>query len=447
LPVWAARSRVPTGPAGDKNEIEIQFHLDSAGRRSVALRANEIEIQFQDRWRPLSLRRSLFWMHLALGVVSGLVVLLMSVTGVLLAFEKQVVALVDGRAVRSSAGPRLGVEALLARAAAESPGTVPGRVTLRAAPAPVEVSLGRDALLLDPVTGRRIEGGPAAARAFFREVTAWHRWLALPPALRDSGRAVTGACTLMFLGLLLSGPVLWWPRGGASAWKTALFFRRGLGKARHFNWHNVAGIWMVLPLVVVVASALVISYPWASDLVYRAAGEAPPPRNRPGAPGGPGARGGSARGIDAAGLDVLVAAAHREVPAWRILTITPPAPGAKSVNVSIDTSGGGRPQTRTQLTFDRTGAALLASEGYGTQGAGRRARSWLRFLHTGEALGLTGQAVAGVASAAAVLLVYTGLSLAYRRGRAWQRARARHDDVVSAVAPGTAGLDFSGGSR
>jgi uncharacterized iron-regulated membrane protein len=395
-------------------------------------------------------RRAFFWTHLVLGVACGLVVLLMSLTGVLLAFEKQAVAFVDRRAVGPAAGPRLGVEAVLARAAAERPDAVPGRVALRSAPAPVEVTLGRDSmLLLDPVTGRRIEGAPVAARTFFRQVTDWHRWLALPPTLRDNGRAITGACTLMFLGLLLSGPVIWWPRGGPAAWKTALLFRRGLaGKARDFNWHNVAGVWMVVPLVVVVASALVISYPWAGDLVYRAAGEAPPPRSRPAGPSGAGARsGGPPRALDAGGLDGLMAAAQREIPAWRILTITPPAAGAKSVSVSIDTSAGGRPQTRTQLTVDRASAAVLAREGYGTQGAGRRARSWLRFLHTGEALGLPGQVVAGVASASAVMLVYTGLALAFRRWRAWQRARARRDDVASTVAPGTAGLDFSGGSR
>jgi uncharacterized iron-regulated membrane protein len=396
-------------------------------------------------------RRAIFWTHLTLGLVSGVVVLLMSVTGVLLAFEKQVVALVDRRAVAApEGGPRLGLEALLARAAEESPGTVAARVTLRAAPAPVEVSLGRDAtLLLDPVSGRRVEGAPAAVRAFFREVTAWHRWLSLPASLRDNGRAITGACTLLFLGLLLSGPVLWWPRGGPSAWKTALLFRRGLGgKARDFNWHNAAGIWTVGPLVVIVASALVISYPWAGDLVYRLAGEKPPARSRPGGPGAAPARpGGPARTIDAAGLDALVAAAQREIPAWRVLSIAPPAAGAASVTVSIDVSGGGRPPARTQLTLDRASAAVVAREGFAAQSAGRRARSWLRFLHTGEALGLAGQAVAGAASAAAALLVYTGLALAFRRWRAWQRVRAPREKVVPTVTPGSAGLDFTGGRQ
>jgi hypothetical protein len=39
----------------------------------------------------------------------------------------------------------------------------------------------------------------------------------------------------------------------------------------------------------------------------------------------------------------------------------------------------------------------------------------IRFLHTGEALGLAGQTVAGLVSATRRILVWTGLALAYRR--------------------------------
>jgi len=48
---------------------------------------------------------------------------------------------------------------------------------------------------------------------------------------------------------------------------------------------------------------------------------------------------------------------------------------------------------------------------------GQRTRRWLRFIHTGEAYGLAGQTVAGLASLAACLLVATGLALAWRRLR------------------------------
>ena len=50
---------------------------------------------------------------------------------------------------------------------------------------------------------------------------------------------------------------------------------------------------------------------------------------------------------------------------------------------------------------------------------------WLRWLHTGEALGVVGQTIAGLASLGAAVLVWTGLSLALRRARAYAATRRR----------------------
>jgi uncharacterized iron-regulated membrane protein len=53
----------------------------------------------------------------------------------------------------------------------------------------------------------------------------------------------------------------------------------------------------------------------------------------------------------------------------------------------------------------------------------------VRYLHTGEAFGVPGQLIAGLASVGGVLLVYTGYALAWRRFRAW-RSRVRATDPV-----------------
>ena len=42
--------------------------------------------------RSLPLRQIIFWLHLVTGIVAGLIIFVMSVTGVLLAFERQIVA-------------------------------------------------------------------------------------------------------------------------------------------------------------------------------------------------------------------------------------------------------------------------------------------------------------------------------------------------------------------
>jgi uncharacterized iron-regulated membrane protein len=372
------------------------------------------------------LRDLVFWLHLGVGLSAGLVVAVLSGTGVVLAFERQLTAWADGYEATPTPGARrLGVEALLGRAREARPGAAPTAFTLLSDPREAAVvAYGRDDVLyLDPFSGSVLGPGSKTARAVFRVATAWHRWLGAEGEGRAVGRAITGACNMGFLVLVLTGPVLWWPAG----WKRRhlepiVLIGRGLaGRARDFNWHNVAGIWSAVPLLLVVTSAVVMSYPWANDLLYRLGGDVPPARREdrpPGARPGLRADGRSRRGedLDTSGLDRLWARAETQVPEWRVLTLRLPATGQASVTFSIDTARGAvRPDKRSQLVLDRESGGIVRWEPFSSQGRGRRLRAWIRWLHTGEALGWPGQAVAAMASAGAALLVWTGFSLAWRR--------------------------------
>ena len=68
----------------------------------------------------------------------------------------------------------------------------------------------------------------------------------------------------------------------------------------------------------------------------------------------------------------------------------------RPVVFTIDTGDGGQPQKRATLTLDRATAAVVQWETLRVN-AGRRLRSWTRFVHTGEAFGVVGQTVAGLA--------------------------------------------------
>lgn len=68
-----------------------------------------------------------------------------------------------------------------------------------------------------------------------------------------------------------------------------------------------------------------------------------------------------------------------------------------------------------QLTVDPFTGTVLKKETFGDFNLGRQVRSWTRFLHTGEALGIAGQLIAGLASLLSLLLVWTGFALTWRR--------------------------------
>ena len=376
------------------------------------------------------LRRMLFWSHLAAGLFAAVVVVIMSVTGVLLTYQKQMTAWADRRAVNAAPpGPgatRLSPEVLLQRAE-EQAGAAPTSVTLRSRPdAPAEVAFGRDRReLVNVYTGQLLGEGSTTIRKVFRVTTAWHRTMGATGENRALGRAITGASNLAFLFLVVSGFFLWWPRNWTPrAFLNVLFFRRGLsGKAREFNWHHVIGFWSVVPLFIVVLSGVVISYRWAGNLVYRIAGEKPP------------AAAASPNTADRAaadtvpptsiGLDAAFAMAMAREPQWTTLTAQLPKVDAKTMNVSLDRGMGGQPQLRSQLVINREDGSEVRLEPFASQSKGRQLRSILRFAHTGEVLGVFGQTIAGLVSLGAVILAWTGIALSVRRLRAWLGRRSR----------------------
>lgn len=360
----------------------------------------------------MTVRKCVFWLHLATGVVAGAVILVMSVTGVLLTYQKQMTTWADRslypvESLKGS-GP-LPIERLVTG----TPGAV--AVTVYSEPtAPALVSAGGRSLFVDPYSGAVLGEGSTAIRSFFRSVTEWHRWLSLSGPKRNSGRAITGACNLAFLFIVGSGLWLWFPRQWTVASiRQVIWFREGLrGKARDFNWHNVLGFWSCVPLFLVVLGGVIISYPWASNMVYRVTGnEAPAPGPQPlaAAPARP-------LVVNVEGVDALLLKAKTQVTDWRSINVRLPADALAPVTVAIDRGNGGQPQLRSTLVLDRTGS-VVRWERFEDQNAGRQLRTWFRFVHTGEFYGVAGQTIAGLASVSGVLLVWTGIALALRRLR------------------------------
>jgi uncharacterized iron-regulated membrane protein len=445
-------------------------------------------------------RNVLFWMHLSAGVFAGIVVLIMAVTGVLLTYQKQMQAWADTRQHRaappSPEAQRLPVEVLLAKVRDER-GKTPTTVIWRADPAePVGFAFGREGTVyVNPYTGAVLGEGSTAMRSFFQGVTGWHRYIAAGGENRATGKAITGASNLAFLFIVCSGLYLWWPRSWT--WtnvKSVMLFRGGLsGKARDFNWHNVIGFWCCVPLFFVVLGATVISYPWAGNLVYRAVGEEPPAPPGGVSKQGPGQRGargsaaagkaagggeavapGSARGeakaeesrgsqakaapgaFDAGdaeapadlsfdGIDLLFARAEQQAEGWTTISLTVPDSNSKPVSFLIDQGMGGQPHLRSTLTLDRQTAQIVKWETFTDSSTGRQLRTWLRFIHTGEAGGFAGQTIAGVASVGACFLVWTGLALSWRRFLAWRGRRGTGAvPGVSQSAGGIAGSALEG---
>lgn len=90
----------------------------------------------------------------------------------------------------------------------------------------------------------------------------------------------------------------------------------------------------------------------------------------------------------------------------------------------VDQGNGGEPQKKLKVLLNTLTGEVVQQQKFEQLSTYSKLRSYIRFLHTGEALGPFGQTIAGLASLLACLLVYTGAMLSWRRWRNSRKVKA-----------------------
>ncbi|WP_316861416.1 PepSY-associated TM helix domain-containing protein [uncultured Cohaesibacter sp.] len=367
-------------------------------------------------------RKIIFWSHLVVGIATGLVIFVLALTGVILTYEMQIAALFDPKVSAPSENAQmLTTDEILAIA---KPVFEDQTATLNYysdASKPLTVAAGRHEMkMIDPYSGAFIEAGSNPTENFFHLAEDLHRNLAM--GFDSTGATLVKVSNLAFLFIIISGAYLWLPR----KWKwpflrqKIFFVKMPTAKARDFNWHHVFSFWVLIPLVAVVGTGVIISYPWANDLAFSAAGlEAPM--------GGGRGKGMWARssGGGSSNLPVEQLVSYQSIldkaktveSNWKTISIiVPSADNAKNVDILVDTGNGKQGATQQTVTYSRETGDVVEVKGPDEMATPTQAlKRYLRFLHSGEVYGIVGQTLAGIASLASLFLVWTGFALAWRR--------------------------------
>ena len=375
----------------------------------------------------MTFRSVLFWVHLAAGLVCGLVIGIMCLTGTALAFEKDLIAWSerDARRVEAPAGAtQLTLDELERRFRAAKPGAQPSAVVLQSDPrAAVAFTVGRTGTYyLNPYTGELREPASKAMAGFMQTMLVWHRYLGFSgEQSRPRGKLVNGIGNIAFLLLAVTGLYLWMPRSWSwRALRPVIWFRQNSSaRARDFNWHNTIGFWAAPVLIILTLTAMPISFRWAGSFLYTLTGT-PLPASGPQSSGTPIPNvdlPAPPAGAQPVALNVLLASAREAVPGWQSLTLRLAAPGAKAspAYFTVRTRNSWPRTANTTLQFDPFTGKLLRRDAHADLDSARQLRAWSRYLHTGEAVGWLGQLVAGIASLGGGFLVFTGLALSFRR--------------------------------
>ncbi|QLG95257.1 PepSY domain-containing protein [Pseudomonas yamanorum] len=214
------------------------------------------------------LKKTLFQLHWFFGITAGLVLALMGITGATVSFQDEILRALNPTVLTVEKRPA-GVlpPAELVRKLEATEGKVVSMLWVESesgnaarvffTPPPGERR--GQMRYFDPYTGDYM--GDAAGQDFFGFMLQLHRFL----AMGDTGRQITGACTLILVFFCLSGLYLRWPRQVASwrAWLTLDWRKKG----RSFNWdlHSVFGTWCLLFYLLAALTGLSWSYEWYSQ--------------------------------------------------------------------------------------------------------------------------------------------------------------------------------------
>ena len=220
-------------------------------------------------------------LHLWVSVPFGIVITITCFTGALLVFESDIVALYnkDLTAVVPMGDP-LPVSAVAEKVEAGlADGVEVTGVVVSGDPAEaykVNISRpSRTAVYVDQYTGE--VKGKAGRLPFFNTVRRLHRWL-MDTRPADGGiywgKMIVGASTLAFVGILITGIVIWWPRNRKML-KNRLKIVMRKGKNRFwYDLHVAGGFYVALLLLAMALTGLTWSYGWYRDAFYSMFGEA-----------------------------------------------------------------------------------------------------------------------------------------------------------------------------
>ncbi len=367
------------------------------------------------------LKKTLFQLHWFFGITAGLVLALMGITGAAYSFQDEILRALNPTVLTVQKQPA-GVlpPAELVRKLEGTEGKAVSMLWVESesgnaarvffTPPPGERR--GQMRYFDPYTGDYL--GDAVGQDFFGLMLQLHRFL----AMGDTGRQITGACTLILIFFCLSGLYLRWPRQVASwrAWLTLDWRKKG----RSFNWdlHSVFGTWCLLFYLLAALTGLSWSYEWYNKGLTRLLSDAPQNervRNRGPAPAGP---------APIANYEAIWSSIYSTAgPGLSAYNIRMPPVAGQPATVYYLLQSSPHDRALNQINLDPATGVVKSVERYGDKSLKAQLLTSIYALHVGSYFGLVGRIILTVTALCMPLFFITGWLLYLDRRRKKRQVR------------------------
>jgi len=335
-------------------------------------------------------------LHMYGAFVAAVFVVVLGVTGSIMAFEDELDHLTNPRLFKvTPAGTPKRLTELGADALEANPGKHIGGYGMGVRPdLSYYVALGGTAVYMNQYTGEIL--GERSGPTWLSQIHQLHLRLLAGP----TGKTIVSWAGVLTLLLSISGLYLWWP-----VKRIRINWGAG-GRRRWFDVHNTVGILAFVFLFIASLTGVAIGFESVtSPMFYRFTNSQPYPFAVPVTPQ-PGAR--------LLTPDDAVMAARAAMPGAAPIAVTASSP-TSAYRVAMRFPEDLTPGGRTRVYVDPYTGAVLQAESSRTTAAGTRIINTNRAIHTGDIFGIPSKILMSLTSLAAIAQVITGVTMWWKR--------------------------------
>lgn len=210
--------------------------------------------------------------HLWLGLSVGLIVVFLGITGCMLAFQREIESVTHTYAyIKAEEKPFLKPSELGPIAQAQLPGKKLHSVTYGSNSESAQIAFYQFEpeeyyyiVYINPYSGEVLKV-KNMDRDFFRILIDGHFYLWLPPHI---GQPIVASATLIFLIMMITGLILWWPRSKAARKQRFSIKWNARWRRVNYDLHNVFGFYMTWVAIFIALTGLVFGFQWFAKAVY-----------------------------------------------------------------------------------------------------------------------------------------------------------------------------------
>jgi uncharacterized iron-regulated membrane protein len=278
-------------------------------------------------------------------------------------------------------------------------------------------------VFVNPYTGQVLETYNAR-ESFFFSVMALHRWLL---GGNDSiGKYIMGTATLIFLFILITGIILWWPKTRKIMVQRLKIKSSAGWKRLNHDLHIVLGFYSSIFLFIFSFTALAWSFQWFNDGIYKVTNS---PLKQPEPPQS--VYKDSAKSV---GFDAVYLAAQTVYKDVSYYNISTPRDSAAVYSVTALSNQAVHETASDAVYIDQYSGQVLGQQLFSQRSLGARVRSTFRPVHTGSIWGMPSKIISFIVCLLGVTFPITGVIMWLNRTRKKGKAKSRRVSVEAVEA-------------